>query len=139
MTEVVCDASIVLKWFIEEDEDGLADARAILDAHVDGSFLAIVLDLTVYEIGNRLVRSSGWTAAEVAGVLQGLQTLVGVVTPGAAERLLAAELALAHRLTFYDAMYAAVARARVAPLLTADRGLLALDAACTPAAFLRGR
>ena len=66
MTDVVCDASIVLKWFHEEGEEEVEAARALLDAHQAGHVAAHILDVTLYELGNVLLRALGWKAEDTA-------------------------------------------------------------------------
>src|SRR5262245_23655587 len=69
-TDVVCDASIVLKWFHEDGEAEVEAARELLDAHRAGRITAWVLDLTFYEVGNVLLRALGWSASEAAAQLE---------------------------------------------------------------------
>jgi predicted nucleic acid-binding protein len=124
MTDVLCDTSVVLKWFHDEGESEVAEARAILAAHRAGELTAVVLDLTRYELGNVLLRSLRWKATDVADQLDDLGAVCSIATPTEPELRLAAELAETHGLTFYDAAYAGVAGGRGAALATADRHLL---------------
>ena len=57
-------------------------------------------------------------------MLDALREICPAVRPGRSELRLAAELADRHGLTFYDAVYAAVASARQAALATLARALL---------------
>lgn len=124
VTDVVCDASVVLKWFHDEGEQGVEEARRVLAAHRAGRLTAWILDLTFYELGNVLLRALGWPAAEVAAQLDDLRAICAVLAPSAGDLRLAGQLAEAYELTFYDAVYAATARSRGAALATADRALL---------------
>ena len=72
VTDVVCDASIVLKWFHDEGEQDVDEARVLLSAHQAGLITAWILDLTLYEVGNVLLRALGWPAADVAAQLDDL-------------------------------------------------------------------
>lgn len=134
MSDIVCDASIVLKWFHDEGEADVDDARRLLVAHRSGSVTAWVLDLTFYELGNVLLRALGWSAADVADQLDDVRAVCSLLAPSAVEQRLAAELAEEHALTFYDAAYAAVARSRGAALATADTALLEAGVGESPAA-----
>jgi predicted nucleic acid-binding protein len=125
MTHIVCDTSVVLKWFHEEGEQEVEEARALLGAHRAGLLTTWVLDLTFYELGNILLRSLGWRAAEVADQLDDLRAICPVLAPGADALRLGAELAEAHAVTFYDALYAATAQLQGAPLATSEEALLA--------------
>jgi predicted nucleic acid-binding protein len=133
VTDVVCDASVVLKWFHDEGEPDVEDARRLLAEHRSGSLTAWVLDLTFYELGNVLLRALRWSAADVADQLDDLRAICGVIKAGAAEQRLAALLAEEHTLTFYDAVYAAAARSRGSMLATADKALLGVGVGESPA------
>ncbi len=135
VTDVVCDTSVVLKWFHHEGEQEVDEARALLAAHQVGLLTAWILDLTLYELGNVLLRSLGWPAADVAAQLDDLSAICAALTPSADELRLAAYLAEEHALTFYDAAYAAAARSRGAHLATADRALLDAGVGASPGAI----
>ena len=123
--DVVSDASVALKWFHAEGEAEVEPARAILAAHRARAVLVAVLDLTVYEVGNALLRGHfKATAAQVATVLEALTEVCPAIAPTADDLREAAALAEQHELTLYDAAYAAVARRRGAQLATLDGELL---------------
>lgn len=121
---VVCDASVALKWFHEAGEEEVEASRALLEAYTDRRLDVLVLDLTVYEIANVLLRALGLSPEQAVAVLDALDDICPRVAPAPAELALAAQLAVEHRLTFYDATYAAVAQARSATLATLDGALL---------------
>lgn len=126
MVGVLVDTSIVVKWYHEAGEPEVLQARAIVAAHERGDLAAMILDLTVYEYGNVLLRSLRKPVDEVVGRVEDLIQLCGPpVALEPAWRREAAELGAAHGLTYYDAAYAAAARGLQAPLVTADRKLLA--------------
>lgn len=136
-TVVVSDASVVLKWFHEAGEEDVASARALLDAYADDRITLVVLDLTTYEIGNALLRGSAAASPDAVGtVLEALSDLCPSVSLEPAERRLAADLVAEYGLTFHDAAYAAVARARGALLATFDRALLTAGLGFPPVAVL---
>ncbi len=123
--DVVSDASVALKWFHEEGEAEVEDARALLDAYADGRLYLHVLDLTSYEIGNALLRGRpGLSADRVANVLEALAEICPSLAPTMVQLRLATLLAEQHGLTLYDAAYAAAAQARGGVLVTVDRDLL---------------
>lgn len=138
VTDVVCDTSVVLKWFHHEGEQEVAEARTLLAAHQSGLLTAWILDLTLYELGNVLLRSLGWLAADVAAQLDDLSAICSALTPSATELRLTVHLAAEHTLTFYDAAYAAAARSRGAELATADRVLLEAGLGASPRAIAAG-
>ena len=125
MSDVVCDTSVVLKWFHEDGESEVDEARALLEAHTKGRLTAWVLELTFYELANVLIRSLGWSAPQVAAQLDDLRTISPVLVAGQDVLRRAAELAEQHSLTFYDALYSAAAELHGAKLVTADEALIA--------------
>ncbi len=135
VTDVVCDASVVLKWFHDEGEQGVDEARRLLAGHRSGRLTAWVLDLTFYELGNVLLRALRWEAADVAAQLDDVRSICPVLAPSGNDLRLSAKLAEQHGLTFYDAAYAAAARSRGAVLATADQALLAAGAGEPPGAI----
>jgi len=129
MTEVVCDASVVVKWFKERGESDVAPARAIRSTHESGAVTARVLDLTFLEVGNALTRADGWSARDVAESLDDLEALCGSglrLTPY--RRTAAADVAAAFGLSFYDAAYFAVATLLDFDLVSSDSDLIKMDA-----------
>ncbi len=135
MTAVVCDASVVLKWFNRRGEEEVDAARAIVQAHIAGSLRAHVLDLTYYEVGNAALRSLRWSGERAEQMLDELEELCGAGIPVAGGvRGTATRLAAVHGLTLYDASYWAVALAGDCMLVTADRQLIAAGAGLSPRA-----
>ncbi|MFN2591971.1 MAG: type II toxin-antitoxin system VapC family toxin [Candidatus Dormibacteria bacterium] len=125
MIEVVSDASVAIKWFHGEGEEGVGPARELVGAYRDGRLSLLILDLTPYEVGNALLRGGARASPEqVAIVLDSLAEICPAVAPAGQEMRLALRLAGRHGLTVYDAAYAAVARHRGALLATMDAQLL---------------
>lgn len=122
--EVICDASVVLKWFHAEGEEEVEESRTLLDLQTSGAIALAVLDLTAYEVGNALVRGIGAPVAAAQTVLEALALICPRLAPTTAELADALALAGRHGLTVYDAAYAAVAQNRGARLVTLDRLLL---------------
>lgn len=122
---VVSDANVVLKWFHSEGEGEIGSARALLDAHKERTISVSILDLTVYEVGNALMRGrAGANAEQVSTVIEALVGICPSIHPSVDEMKAASLLAERHELTLYDAAYAAVAQGRSAQLVTLDRALL---------------
>jgi predicted nucleic acid-binding protein len=133
VTRFVVDASVAVKWLVPEVHSGAA--RALLRA---GSVL-LAPDLIRAEVGNVLWkrwRRGELDAAEVDAALADFRGFPLEVH--SAEPLLESAWAIARAtgLTVYDSLYAALAVAQPAPLVTADRCLFealrggALAAAC---------
>ena len=126
MIAALIDASIVVKWYHDEGEEEVAEARAVLRAVGVGLIEARILDLTIYEYGNVLLRRIRRPATEAMTRVEDLLRLCGAPLTLAVEwRRDTAELAERHGLTYYDAAYAAVARGLGITLISADRQLVA--------------
>jgi predicted nucleic acid-binding protein len=125
MIDVVCDASVALKWFHAEGEEGVDEARELLDHYRRRTISLSILDLTPYEIGNALLRGgTRLDAGAVGAVLDALLELCPRLAVSSAELTDAARLAENYQVTLYDAAYAAAARMRGARLATYDRDVL---------------
>ena len=105
----------------------------MLAAHRAGRISCAILDLTRYEIGNVLIGALRWRPADVASQLDDLAAICPAIEATPADLRLAAQLASRHKLTFYDAAYAAVARERDAILATTDGRLLRAQLGTRPA------
>jgi predicted nucleic acid-binding protein len=134
---LVLDTSVLLKWFHTENETEVEEAQAVREAHRTGLVAAHILDLTLYELGNVLIRSLRWSATRTADLLDVVTDVCGrPLTPPAAWRREAAKLADEYRLSFYDASYAAAAQALDAPLISTDKQLLKAGLGMSPTAFV---
>jgi predicted nucleic acid-binding protein len=137
VTTLLVDTSVLVKWFHGEGEPELAEARSIRDATQAGEVQAHVIDLALYEMGNVLLRALGWSGSDVADQLDDLVIICGPPLAMGAEWLRrAAELGERHRLTFYDAAWAAAAEALGISLVSVDAQLLAAGLAESPAAVV---
>lgn len=117
----IVDASVAVKWFlpVEREPDGELAREAI------GRFAMRTTTLAMYEIGNVLTIHSGWSAEKIAAALDLLVEICGdPLDLRPEDHRTAAELALAHDLTFYDASYAAISRRLDRRLLSADADLI---------------
>ena len=122
---VVSDADVAVKWFHAKDEVEVEAARSLVRLFGQRSISLSVLDLTRYEIGNAFLRGRiKATAEQTTAVLIALSRICPQIIPTAAQVHDAVRLAEQHRLTMYDATYAAVARSRSAELATLDKALL---------------
>ncbi len=120
----VVDASVALKWFVEEPDSPAA--RQLLEAHAVGVSPLVAPDLLIYEVSNVLLHNPAFKAADVQRSIERLYELdVELIAPSV--ELISATIALAaaKRLTFYDALYVQLAHHLELPLYTADRKLIA--------------
>jgi predicted nucleic acid-binding protein len=118
---IVLDASVAVAWFVPESEETTRASAAVLDGIVDGSLRPIVPELFWYEVLAVLIRRTSETSGASAAVTR--LTALGFeripLEPDLALR--AKQIARAHRLTGYDAVYAALAELTGAQWWTFDR------------------
>lgn len=115
----VVDASVALKWFVEED--GSDAARALHGRHLTAP------DLLIAEVANglwRMVRSGRLPPAAAPLAMRRLPRYLASLAPLAPLAGRAAEIALALDHPAYDAFYLALAEASGSIVVTADRRLL---------------
>jgi predicted nucleic acid-binding protein len=115
------DASVAAKWFLPVAREPQGE----LAREPIGQLSMRTTALAVHEVGDVLVRHSGWPAERVSAALDLLLEICGEpIALRPEDHRPAAELALEHGLTFYDASYAAIARRVGRHLLSADGDLL---------------
>jgi predicted nucleic acid-binding protein len=117
VTEVVLDASVVLKWFRADGERRLRPARSLRAEFEAGRLIVFAPPLLRLEIVNVAGRRWGWAESALVDLAAALDEL--------GFELVEPELArvahwTARGLTAYDAAYVAVAEAERARLVTDD-------------------
>ena len=115
----VLDASVLLKWFIEEPESPCAlTYRTRL---LEGTISIACPDLALYEVGNVLRHKRGIPPQALTQAITDLLHLeLDIFTPTETLLRQAGHLAHERRLTFYDAVYLALAQELHATVVTAD-------------------
>ncbi len=122
MTELVLDASVVIKWFRSEGERGAAAARSLRAAFEAGDLLVFAPPLLWLELLNVAGRRWRWDETALTQLAEGLADLgFEVVEPD----LPAVARWTAAGLTAYDAAYVAVAELEAVTLVTDDDQILA--------------
>lgn len=120
-TMVVVDASVVVKWLNRENELYVEEAKDMLMSAVGGFYTLVVSDVTVHEVFNALIRGKQLKGAMLKEAIETyfLSPLHVVQT---SQRIAATAALIAEKdgVTFYDAVYCAVALEYDAPLITAN-------------------
>src|SRR3989339_1098632 len=115
----VLDASVVLKWFVEENDSD--KARKIRDDYVEGKIKIIVPDLLLYEISNALRFNKSFDKYEIDEILVSLSDMEIEVFSINYDLLKdAVNLAYQFDITVYDACYVKLALTLSTDLITAD-------------------
>jgi predicted nucleic acid-binding protein len=127
---VVVDSSVAVKWLLTDGEDRVADALAIRDAHERGDVVLTAPSYILLEILNAL-RSRGSDAISLSAAARVLLRAHLELAPVEDLAPRAAEIAVTHGLTVYDAAFVALAESLDAELVTADRRLAACPACRT--------
>jgi len=118
----VIDASVVIKWFIEEIDSDLA--VSLKDSHIRRETILWAPDLLLCEVTNILVLSNLFNTNEVQKCLQNLFELeIDLINPSPDLMFSAIELASYNKITVYDAFYLAIAKEFNIKLITADKKL----------------
>ncbi len=118
------DTSVLLRFFHDHRDTEQPAADRIERAFREGQIGLVLLDLSIYEFTNVLVKKLRLSPEEAriyVGKLYDLEAPIHAVSRDLAER--AAEIAVRTGLSGYDAAFVAASVILVLPLLTADRAL----------------
>ncbi len=116
---VVVDASVVLKWFIPEEDT--VHALKLREAHLQGRLVLAAPELLSYEVANVLRYHPDISQAAIRENIEALFNL-GVVLVPPSIVLLDSSVRIAHQfdISVYDASYIALGVEVGASIITAD-------------------
>ena len=121
---IVLDASIILKWVLEEKSQGAA-ARSYRDRHLRGIDPIAVPELFYYEIANAL---GGKTSLTSNAAIEGFNTIIETELESyslqVADFAEAIRMAKQFKISLYDSSYIALAHALSCDFITADAALV---------------
>lgn len=123
MVKVVSDASVVVKWFIQEKES--EKALKLRDMHVSGQLDIAAPELLFFEVLNALKSSRLFSEEELktaANSLLNYRVELHPLNKQLAEKTV--EIAVKTNLTIYDAAYVALAVELETVLYTADEKIV---------------
>ncbi len=122
MTELVLDASVLVKWFRSQGERYVEEALRLRSAFEEGRLLLLAPRLVHLELINLAGRRWSWSGERLTTLARLLKQLGLQSAEPDLERV---AIWTTRGLTAYDAAYVAVAEAAGAPLITADELVLA--------------
>lgn len=116
---IVLDASVVVKWFSEEEYTD--KALQIRERFLKGEENIIFPDLLLYELANALRYNRDFNSTDVKDALASIFDMhIDIIVPISELMSTAIALAFAHNITIYDAFYVALAKESDLSLVTAD-------------------
>ncbi len=125
MKPLVIDASVALKWYLSDEEEGMR-ALEILDGHVSGGIELHAPALLEFEMANGLTiaaRRARVSAQEIATAMEGFLEIGIELHPIAPYIEKVFDFTKRYGITAYDAAYAALAAELGTSVITADRRL----------------
>jgi predicted nucleic acid-binding protein len=120
---VVADASVVVKWFVEEEHSG--DALRLRDDYADRVVDIASPDLMPYEVLNALRYNPGFGERQLFETARALEKFSLWILPlegELAERCV--ENSLRYGISVYDSVYLSLGVVRDIPVYTADQRLI---------------
>jgi predicted nucleic acid-binding protein len=130
MTEVVLDASVILKWFRIEGERHVEPARLLRAAFESGELIVLAPPLLHLEIVNVAGRRWHWDESSLIDLALALDDLGFDLREPDLARVAGWT---AQGLTVYDAAYVALAEGEGIPLITDDDPIVAAAGAIATA------
>jgi predicted nucleic acid-binding protein len=122
------DASVGIKWFSSENEDKVEIAQILQEKNLAGEIEIIVPDLFFFEIINSFLYKKNSNSDSLLHILDSLKFMhMQIVYPDMALMEDVLKIAYKQNITFYDALYVAVAKKQDCILLTEDKKLLACN------------
>lgn len=120
--ELILDASVVLKWFLEEEQ--AEKALAYRQSHLSGEICLVATPLLAFEVSNALCTKSGVGREMLLSALE-VFYLTGIEEYPFDGRLARETVVLArkYKVSVYDASYVALARFLGCQFVTADEKL----------------
>ena len=123
MEQIVVDANVVVKWFIEEKDS--SKARILRDKFIGKEIKLITPSLLYFEVLNALKYSKLFNQAELNDAGESLENYgFNIITIKKKIREQMVKIAVEHDLSIYDASYLGLSIAMETILCTADEKII---------------
>ena len=120
---IVADASVVVKWFVEEEHTDAA--LRLRDDYVDRVVDIVSPDLLPYEVLNALRYSPGLGERQLNEIVEALDKYSLWLAPLEGDLARACvENSMRHGISVYDSAYVSLGQIREIPVYTADQRLM---------------
>jgi predicted nucleic acid-binding protein len=121
----VVDASVLVKWFLHQQDAARDRALALREMHISGRSTLFIPQLAVLEVLNVIRFSPKAKEEDGELALEALQDLHLETKPSEPDLLRKANaIAWAYKITIYDALYVALAEQVGYPLITSDEAMI---------------
>jgi len=118
----VLDASVILKWFLEEEDSSVA--LRLRQYYISGASKLALPDLILYEVGNALRYDKKFSRSAASEAILSLVDLgIDIIVPTVSLIEGALKVAYENKVTVYDAVYVSLAQEMSYNLITADTKL----------------
>ena len=119
--DFVVDASVIVKLLNQDREPYTAEAVDILEKAINGSMRLCTSDLAVHEVCNALIKGKGLKGRTLKQAIESFFVLpIGRIMTDLHLAAIATTISEEYNVTFYDAIYMAVAFDLGIPLITAN-------------------
>jgi len=123
MNQIIIDANVVVKWFIEENNS--INAKILRSKFIDGEIELIAPSLLYFEVLNALKYSKLFTQAELNDAGESLENYgINIITIQKEIREHMIKIAVEYDMSIYDASYLGLSIATGGTLYTADEKIL---------------
>ena len=120
--DFILDSSVIIKWFCQEEETGLA--LEFREGYTKGDVNIASPDLIIYEIANALRYNKTITQKDVKDSVNSLIDLgIDIIVPTKKVVESAVSIAFEYNITVYDAYFIALAKELGFKFITADENL----------------
>ena len=123
MSTVVVDASVIVKWFVEEENSD--KAIKIRDKYIEGEIKLIAPEIITFEVLNALYYKKLFSESEMKEISEALNSYsFGLYSLEGKYAEKTVEVAFKNSVTIYDASYISLAVMKNTYMYTADEKLI---------------